>query len=34
MEIVGGAEALGQTKGHDEDLLPDNLVVSDMFVQK
>ena len=31
MEIVGGAEALKQGKGDDEDLIPDYLVNQDLF---
>jgi F-type H+-transporting ATPase subunit gamma len=31
MEIVGGAEALKQGKGHKEDLLPDHLVTPDIL---
>ncbi len=31
MEIVGGAEALKQGKGSAEDLIPDHLVIQDLF---
>jgi F-type H+-transporting ATPase subunit gamma len=34
MEIVGGAEALKQGKGSDEDLLPDHLVIEELFRQR
>ena len=34
MEIVGGAEALGGSKGDDEDLLDDNPFARDLFPQK
>ena len=34
MEIVGGAEALGQQGGDDEDLLPDLLISRDVLPDK
>ena len=34
MEIVGGAEALSQDKGSEEDLLPDLLVPPHLFPEK